>query len=80
MARADRAPTSHDGCMTDRGRHWDDAYRNKGSEGVSWYQPEPVVSVELIGLLDISPSTAMVDIGGGTSYLLDRLIESGRSD
>jgi SAM-dependent methyltransferase len=66
--------------MPDRARHWDDAYRNKGSEGASWYQPEPVTSLELIRLLDVPPSEAVIDIGGGTSFLVDRLVESGLSD
>ena len=66
--------------MPDRGRHWDDVYRNKGSEGVSWYQPEPITSLELIRLLDVPPSEAVIDIGGGTSFLVDRLVESGFSD
>ena len=66
--------------MTASGRYWDDAYQDKGTEGVSWYQPEPVVSLELIGLLDVSPFEAVIDIGGGASFLLERLAESGFSD
>jgi SAM-dependent methyltransferase len=66
--------------MTDRRRHWDDAYRIKGVEAVSWYQPEPVMSLELIRLLEVSPSEPVIDVGGGTSLLVDRLVESGFGD
>jgi trans-aconitate methyltransferase len=66
--------------MTNRGRHWDDAYQNKSVECVSWYQPEPVMSLELIRLLEVEPSEPAVDVGGGASVLVDRLAESGFSD
>jgi hypothetical protein len=51
--------------MSDRGRHWDDAYRINGVEAVSWYQPEPVMSLELIRLLDVEPFEPVIDVGGG---------------
>jgi hypothetical protein len=66
--------------MTDSGRHWDGAYRTRGVEAVSWYQPEPVTSLELIRLLDVDPSEPVIDVGGGASLLVDRLMESGFGD
>jgi trans-aconitate methyltransferase len=66
--------------MSDRGRHWDDAYRINGVEAVSCYQPEPVKSLELIRLLDVEPSEPVIDVGGGASVLVDRLVESGFGD
>lgn len=39
----------------EQGRHWDDAYRSHGAEGVSWFQPEPAMSLELIRLLGVEP-------------------------
>jgi SAM-dependent methyltransferase len=62
-----------------RGCFSDDGYLI-GVSRFSWYQPEPVTSLELIRLLDVAPSAAVVDIGGGTSFLVDRLVESGFSD
>jgi trans-aconitate methyltransferase len=66
--------------MTDSGRPWDDAYRNRGAEGVSWYQTEPVMSLDLIRLLEIESSAPVIDVGGGASLLVDRLLEYGFSD
>jgi SAM-dependent methyltransferase len=66
--------------MSDRARHWDDAYQDEGPEGVSWYQPEPLMSLVLIRLLDVGSSVAVVDVGGGASLLVDRLVESGFGD
>ncbi|MFZ0059641.1 MAG: class I SAM-dependent methyltransferase [Acidimicrobiales bacterium] len=36
--------------------------------------------MELIDLLGISPSTAVVDVGGGASSLVDRLVKRGFTD
>jgi 2-polyprenyl-3-methyl-5-hydroxy-6-metoxy-1,4-benzoquinol methylase len=61
----------------DRRQHWDDAYSTRGNEGVSWFEPEPTVSLELIRSLGVERSAAVVDVGGGASFLVDRLFEMG---
>jgi hypothetical protein len=66
--------------VTDRWQYWDDAYRQQGVEGVSWYQLEPVMSIALIRLLGVQPSEPVIDIGGGASLLVDRLVEYGFRD
>lgn len=63
-----------------RARHWDAAYRDRGHRGVSWFEAEPKLSLELIGVLGISSDTAVVDVGGGASYLADRLVSRGFRD
>lgn len=60
--------------------HWDSSYRDRGAAGVSWFQSDPAVSLELIETLDVSADTAVVDIGGGASLLVDRLLASGFGD
>jgi hypothetical protein len=65
---------------TERGAHWDDAYGTRGPEGVSWFQAEPTVSLTLIEALGVSPSAAVVDVGGGASVLVDRLVDRGFVD
>ena len=64
----------------DRARHWDEAYQARGVDGVSWHQPVPRVSLELIDALGISRSTAVVDVGGGASTLVDHLVARGFED
>ena len=66
--------------QNDRESHWDEAYRTRGAEGVSWFQTTPKVSLELFECLDVDPTTAVVDVGGGASLLVDNLIEHGYSD
>jgi SAM-dependent methyltransferase len=62
------------------GSHWDAAYREHGSSGVSWYQPTPAVSVELIHRLAIPGDAAVLDVGGGASSLADALLAEGFCD
>ncbi len=64
----------------DPARHWDEVYRNRGIRGVSWFQSEPQVSLELIEALGVSPAEAIIDVGGGASPLVERLVERGWRD
>lgn len=56
--------------------HWEDVYRSKDADDVSWFQRDPEVSLRLIGRVPGS----VVDVGAGASLLVDRLLESGRDD
>jgi SAM-dependent methyltransferase len=60
-----------------REQHWDSAYV---AGRVSWQQANPVVSLELIDALAVGRDAAVVDVGGGTSTLADRLLERGFRD
>jgi len=57
--------------------HWERVYSTKHSDEVSWYQEDPAPSLELIGLARPTPDTTIVDIGGGASRLIDRLLARG---
>ncbi len=63
-----------------RAEHWDTAYETGGVTEVSWFQTEPVVSLELIETLEVRRDAAVIDIGGGASSLVDHLIEQGFND
>jgi rhodanese-related sulfurtransferase/SAM-dependent methyltransferase len=58
-------------------RHWDDVFRTRDSSEVSWFQAEPTTSLELISAAGIEPTAAVVDVGGGASVLVDRLVARG---
>jgi hypothetical protein len=47
---------------------------------VSWFQPTPTISLELIGNLELPRDAAVVDVGGGASSLVDRLVDQGFRD
>jgi SAM-dependent methyltransferase len=60
--------------------HWEAVYRTSGVRDVSWYQPEPEVSLELIDELGVGRDDAILDVGGGGSSLAARLLARGFSD
>jgi len=63
--------------MSDSGRqsHWQGVYTSRGEKEVSWYQDNPAPSLELIALAGAARGTAIVDIGGGASRLVDHLLD-----
>ena len=63
-----------------RAEHWDEAYSTRGVAGVSWYQAVPAVSLQLVEALGVSPEAAVIDVGGGGSFLADELVARGFSD
>lgn len=62
-----------------RGAHWENVYRGKGEREVSWFQETPAVSLALIQTAATRDS-AIIDIGGGASRLVDALLEAGYAD
>ena len=63
-----------------RQAHWEHVYGSKAENEVSWFQQSPAPSLELIELCRPASDAAIVDIGGGASRLVDRLLERGFSD
>jgi len=74
--------TAKDEALTDspRAEYWDDVYDTKGEDGVSWFQAEPTVTLELLDELQVGPDAAVIDVGGGASVVVDHLLERGFSD
>ncbi len=63
--------------MSVRKEHWENVYQNKSPDEVSWYQPSPVLSLQLIRNTGLALDAPIIDIGGGASTLVDELCESG---
>lgn len=61
----------------DRKKHWETIYDTKALNEVSWYQPTPQTSLEFIQKNAPSKNAAVIDIGGGDSFLTDHLLASG---
>ncbi len=66
--------------MTEWREHWNNTYAAKVDASVSWYQADPLVSLRLIRSAASDHSTPIIDVGGGASRLIDRLIGEGYSD
>jgi len=58
----------------ERQAHWEDVYTTRGEKEVSWFQENPAPSLDLIALTGLSEDAAIIDIGGGSSRLVDDLI------
>jgi len=63
-----------------RAEHWDAAYIEHGIDGVSWHEPVPETSLQLIEALGVEPAEPVVDAGGGGSSLADELVARGFAD
>ena len=61
----------------ERKKHWENIYQTKQLNEVSWYQPVPQTSLDLISKYVKSFEAKIIDIGGGDSFLVDHLIELG---
>lgn len=60
--------------------HWDHVYARRALDEVSWYQAEPTKSLELIHASGAGRDAPIIDVGGGASFLVDRLIQEGYHD
>ena len=64
----------------DRRQYWDEVYRQKSADEVSWYQATARSSLELIGRCGLMPESPVIDVGGGASVLSGELLERGFQD
>src|SRR3954454_13006981 len=55
--------------------HWETVYSTMAETDVSWYQDEPRLSLELIETVAPSEGGRIIDVGGGASVLVDRLLD-----
>ncbi len=55
--------------------HWEQVYSTKGAMGVSWYQSEPRLSIQLIRAVAPCAGGRIIDVGGGASVVVDRLLD-----
>lgn len=60
-----------------RKKHWETIYDTKAVNEVSWYQPLPKTSLDFIQSNALSKDDAIIDIGGGDSFLVDHLLDLG---
>ena len=62
--------------MTSRS-HWEHVFSSQASADLSWYQPQLRTSLELIAACEVAPDSPIIDVGGGSSTLVDSLLELG---
>lgn len=59
--------------------HWEHVYSTKPTTGVSWFQEHAEQSLRLIENTGAPSSSAIIDVGGGASTLVDDLMAKGYS-
>ena len=59
----------------DRQDHWQSVYTKKSESEVSWFQENPAPSLAMIEQTGAAPGSAIIDIGGGASRLVDHLVK-----
>lgn len=64
----------------DRHDHWSKVYQDKAPDTVSWYQEAPEPSLHALERFGASPSSSLIDVGGGASNLIDALLAQGWRD
>ncbi len=62
---------------TNRQAHWENIYTTKGEAEVSWFEEIPAQSLALLELVGARTPSAIIDVGGGTSRLVDYLLAQG---
>ncbi len=63
--------------MFDRKWHWETIYKDQRPEDASWFQRDPDKSLELIFSVCVPQESRVIDVGGGSSLLVDKLLEAG---
>lgn len=63
--------------MIERKHYWQQVYSEKQPYEVSWFQPAPQISIDLIERSGIGKKDNVIDVGGGASRLVNVLVEKG---
>jgi ubiquinone/menaquinone biosynthesis C-methylase UbiE len=66
--------------MTDERAHWESTYAERTPEQVSWFEPRPQRSLELITAANVGREASVLDVGGGASSLAAQLLSMGYTD
>ncbi len=75
----DKSQLSSEKPKLDRLAHWENVYSSKLTTEVSWFEAEPTTTLSL--LEHMRPQGGrIIDVGGGASFLVDRLVTKGTWD
>ncbi|MEZ5747617.1 MAG: class I SAM-dependent methyltransferase [Paracoccaceae bacterium] len=63
--------------MSEEPNRWEGVYRSKDEAETSWFEDRPQVSLDLIAQTGAGKDAAIVDVGAGSSRLVDCLLDEG---
>ncbi|MFH6989442.1 class I SAM-dependent methyltransferase [Flavobacterium collinsii] len=61
-------------------KHWENIYKTKELTEVSWYEPVPQISLNLLKNCEVPFDAKIIDVGGGDSFFVDNLLKLGYLD
>jgi SAM-dependent methyltransferase len=61
----------------ERQAHWNQVYTTKAEREVSWFEPLPEISLEMLDAAGMTAESCVFDVGGGDSHLVDALSARG---
>ena len=64
----------------ERKKHWENIYKTKQPDEVSWFQSTPETSLDFFKQFKVRKTAKIIDIGGGDSFLVDHLLDLGYKD
>ncbi len=56
--------------------HWENIYKTKQLNQVSWYQPKPETSIEIFNSFNLPKTANIIDVGAGDSFFVDFLLDN----
>jgi len=66
--------------VSDTQHHWDVVYARRAANELSWFEGFPSRSLDLITAARLDPGSAVIDVGGGASTLVDELLARDFTD
>jgi len=57
--------------------HWNQMYSTRREQELSWFEEAPAISLELLLTPELHKDLPVLDVGGGTSRLVDALLDRG---
>ena len=66
--------------MSQNKDHWEKVYNDRKPDEVSWFQDDPTQSLAMVERAGLPKGARIIDVGGGASSLVDRLLALGYSD
>ncbi|GAB3503494.1 class I SAM-dependent methyltransferase [Emticicia fontis] len=57
--------------------HWEEIYKTKNFEEVSWFQATPETSIQFFEKLNLPKTASIIDMGAGESRFVDYLLDKG---
>lgn len=66
--------------MIDYKTHWDSVYSKSDATRLGWYEKTPQVSLDLIKKCGLNRDATLLDVGSGTTTLIQHLVQEGYSN